>query len=134
MPVTRVRDVMTKDVVTIDPSAPIGTALTVMATQRVRHLPVVDDDERLVGVVSERDLHGAAFAPALEAHLSVSARRRLHGLTAVVGGIRVRDVMTANPVRIDPGAPVARAAALMLEGRFSSLPVVDGGVLVGIVT
>lgn len=134
MPLARVRDVMTKDVATIDPAAPIGTALAVMATHGVHHLPVVDDDQRLVGVVSDRDLRGAAFAPALEAHLSVAARRRLHGVATVVGGVRVRDAMTADPVTIDRDAPVARAAALMLEGRFSSLPVVERGLLVGIVT
>jgi CBS domain-containing protein len=125
---------MTRDIVTIDPAAPIGTALAVMATHRVRHLPVVDDGERLVGIVTDRDLRGAAFAPALEEHLSVEARRRLHGVTATVGGVRVRDAMTTAPVTIEPDAPVARAAARMLEGGFSSLPVVEGGVLVGIVT
>ena len=129
-----VRDLMTKSPITIDPDAPVGTALAVMKERSVRHLPVVADDGRLLGIVTDRDLRSAAFAPAVAEHLSASGRRRLRGLGDTLENLRVRDVMTWDAVTIRPDAPAAQAAALMLEGRFSGLPVVDEGRLVGIVT
>lgn len=129
-----VRDVMTASPVTIDPEAPVGTALAVMTEREIRHLPVTDAQGRLVGMVSDRDLRCAAIAPAFAEHLSAAARRRLRGLDATLENLRVRDVMTWDVVTIDPEAPLAQAAAIMVEGRFGSLPVVDGGRLVGIVT
>ena len=125
---------MTVDPITIDPEAPVGTALAVMRERRVRHLLVVGDDDRLLGIVTDRDLQNAAFAPAIAEHLSEARRQQLRGLAEALESLRVRDVMTGEAVTIRPDAPVAQAAALMLEGRFSGLPVVEGGQLVGIVT
>lgn len=131
---TRVRDVMTKDPVTIEPDAPLGTAMAVMRERGVRHLPVVNDAGRLTGIITDRDLRGALFAPAIAEHLSVSIQRRLRALGETIERLRVRDLMTWGPVTVEPDAPLARAAAIMFEGRFSSLPVVEAGRLVGIVT
>jgi acetoin utilization protein AcuB len=125
---------MTRDPITIDPEAPIGTALTMMKERAVRHLPVIADDGRLVGVVTDRDLRTAAFAPGVAEYLSASGRRRLRGLGETLENLRVRDLMTWDAVTIGPTAPAAQAAALMLEGRFGCLPVVEQGCLVGIVT
>ena len=90
----RVTDVMTRDPITIDPEAPIGTALAVMREQRVRHLPVVDDQGQLMGIITDRDLRHAAFGPALTEYLSARARRRAEALSARLDDVRVRDVMT----------------------------------------
>jgi acetoin utilization protein AcuB len=130
----RVKDVMTRDPITIDPEAPIATAVAMMREKGVRHLPVVDDTGRLAGMVSDRDLRDAVFAPAIAEHLSQVARRRLRGLSGAVENLRVKDLMTWDAVTTGPGASLAQAAATMFEGRFSSLPVVDKGTLVGIVT
>ena len=131
---TRVRKVMTRDPFTIDPAAPIATAVAVMRDKGVRHLPVVNDAGTLVGMISDRDLRDAVFAPAFAEHLSQVARRRLRGLTATLETLRVKDVMTWDAVTTRPDAPLAQAAAVMFEGRFGGLPVMDGGKLVGIVT
>ena len=50
----RVRDVMAPNPITIDPEAPLETAVAVMLERRVRHLPVVDDEGRLMGIVTDR--------------------------------------------------------------------------------
>lgn len=131
---THVRDVMTKDPITIDPEAPLETAAAVMQEREVRHLPVVDEAGRLVGLIGDRDLRGALLAPALAEHLSGAAQRRLRGLVGALANLRVRDAMTWDAVTIDPQAPVARAAAVMFEGRIGCLPVVEDRRLVGIVT
>ncbi|MEK7715328.1 MAG: CBS domain-containing protein, partial [candidate division NC10 bacterium] len=58
-----VKDVMTRLPYTIDREAPVATAVAVMRDKSVRHLPVVDDAGRLLGMVSDRDLRDAVFAP-----------------------------------------------------------------------
>lgn len=129
-----VQDVMTRSPITIDPGAPLETAAAVMREREIRHLPVVDDAGRLVGILSDRDVRGVLLAPVLEQYLSPAARRSLDTVSGALRDVRVRDAMTWDAVAIEPNAPLAQAAALMFEGRFGSLPVVQAGVLVGIVT
>ena len=130
----QVKDVMTPNPITIDPDAPLGTAMAVMRDKGVRHLPVVDETGRLFGIVTDRDLRSAAFAPSLVEHLSVGARRRLHGLGQTLEELRVRDAMTWDVVTSHPEATIGHAAAVMFQGRFGSLPVVQDDKLVGILT
>jgi len=116
-----VRDIMSRDPVTIAPDAPLGAALTTMRKREIRHLPVVEPDGRLVGIVTDRDLRQATLA-------------RVHALRETERDVLVQDVMTCAVVTIEADAPMARAAALMYERRIGSVPVVEGGRLAGIVT
>lgn len=129
-----VKDVMSRDPITIDPEAPIATAVAVMRERDVRHLPVVDDRGRLVGMITDRDLRGAVLAPAIAEFLSAAGRRRLQSVLESIEALRVRHVMTWRAVTTEPKASLAQAAAVMFEGGFGSLPVVEDGALVGIVT
>jgi acetoin utilization protein AcuB len=130
----KVKDVMTRDPISIEPEAPVGTALDVMRTKHVRHLPVVDEAGVLVGIVTDRDLRHAAFAPAVQEYLSVRAHRRVRQLGETLENLRVRDVMTWVVVTTGPEAPLLSAALVMLESRVGSLPVLEGGRLVGVLT
>jgi len=130
----KVKDVMAKDPISIDPDAPVGTALEVMRTKRVRHLPVVDEGSRLVGIVTDRDLRQAAFAPVVEEYLSARGQRRMRHMGESLENLRVRDVMTWAVTTTHPESPLAHAALIMSESRVGSLPVVDGGQLVGLLT
>ena len=106
----KVKDVMTKHPITIDASAPVGTALDVMRTRHIRHLPVLDDTGPLVGIITDRDLRHAALAPAMDEHLSVRAHRRIRQLTETLENLRVKDVMTWAVVTTGPEAPLTYAA------------------------
>ena len=130
----RVRDVMTKTPLTIDPEVRLAIAVAVMRERELRHLPVVDDTGRLIGIVTDRDLRSAIFAPAFAEYLSGEARRRLRSLATTLQNLRVQDVMTWDAITIGPAAPIAQAAAVMTSARIGCLPVVDGARLVGIVT
>ncbi len=130
----KVKEVMTRDPLTIDPEAPLGTAMDVMRRKRIRHLPVVDDAGRLLGIITDRDLRQATFAPALAEHLSLGAQRRLRGIGQALEDLRVKHAMTWVVVTTDPEATIARAAVVMFERRIGSLPVVEDGKLVGILT
>jgi len=129
-----VRDVMTKTPMTIDPEAPVETAVAVMRERAMRHLPVVDGDGRLIGIVTDRDLRSAMFGSALAEHLPAGQGGRLRALTAALNDVRVSHVMTWRVVTIGPQAPVAQAAAITANVRDGSLPVVEAGRLIGIVT
>jgi acetoin utilization protein AcuB len=132
--IMRVRELMTKRPITIDPEAPVATAVATMRERSIRHLPVVDADGALIGMVSDRDVRDAVLGPVFAEYLSLSARRRLRGLSQALEDLRVRDVMTWGAVTVTSGAPVEQAAAMMFEARISALPVVESGRLVGIVT
>ena len=129
-----VRDVMTTAPLTIDPEAPLETAVAIMRERGVRHLPVVDADDCLVGIVTDRDLRSAMFGDVLADYLPVDSARRLRALSTPLNDVRIGHVMTWRVVTVSPGAPLAQAAAIMAESRIGSLPVVDHGRLVGIVT
>ncbi len=129
-----VKDVMTKDPFTIDPEAALGTAIDVMRAKNLRHLPVVDEVGQLVGIITDRDLRQAAFAPAISEYLAASAQRRLRQLADTLDDLRVRDAMTWVVVTTHPDAPVGHAALIMSERRVGSLPVLAGGRVVGILT
>lgn len=124
----RVRDVMSTDVTTIRRNDALSMADEVMKLGRVRHLPVVDDDDDklVVGVVSQRDMFRGALAKALG--------YGAHAQDKVLGMLVVKEVMTDPAVTTTPDAPLVDAAARMLEAKIGCMPVVDGGRLVGILT
>jgi acetoin utilization protein AcuB len=121
----KVRDVMGRPPVMVEPDASVRAAVELMRSHRVRHLPVTEQG-RLIGILTDRDVRHAAFLPLLAPHLP-GAERRLQAP-------RVRDVMTWSVVTIEPEAELVRAGLLMFERRIGSLPVTHEGVLVGIVT
>jgi CBS domain-containing protein len=110
----QLREIMNPRVVTVAPTDQASAAWTRMRRRRIRHL-VVMDDERLVGVVSERDLGGRTGT-------DVRANRT------------VRSLMTPRVVSATPDTTVQEAAELMRERLIGSLPVTDGDALVGLVT
>jgi acetoin utilization protein AcuB len=131
---TLVRDVMAKQPVTIGPEASLASAIAVMREREIRHLPVVDDTGRLLGIITDRHLRSAALAPALAEFLPAGLRRAVEGAAEVLEQLRVQDAMTRGVVTTRPEASVAEAGAVMFERRVGSLPVRENGKLVGIVT
>ena len=130
----KVKDVMTRNPLTIDPEAPLATAMAVMKKNSIRHLLVTDDAGRLLGIITDRDLRCAAFAPALIERLSDRAQRDAHGISQTLEELRVRDAMTWDIVTTHPEVSLGHAARVLFFGRFGSLPVLDGTKLVGILT
>lgn len=129
-----VRDIMTPNPVTIGQESLLGSAIDVMVERKIRHLPVVDDQGVVVGVITDRDVRSAALTPALAEYVSEAAWRRLRGLGTTLESYRVKYAMTCTPVTTTPDVAVSQAAALMLEKHVGSLPVLEDGKLVGIIT
>ncbi|MDW8318869.1 MAG: CBS domain-containing protein [Anaerolineae bacterium] len=120
-----VRDVMTRDPVTVGPEEPIGAALELMRVGRFRHLPVVEGD-RLVGIITDRDLRLATNSPLV-------LREKWYS-DFILESIKVKACMTSDPITVTPDTPLLDAALIIQERRFGSLPVVEAGKLVGILT
>jgi acetoin utilization protein AcuB len=116
-----VKDSMTREVVTLSPEDTAKSALALCRERRIRHLPVLESGE-LVGIASDRDFRDAA--PPLGDP----------GRDAALAEIRVGEVMAREVVTADSDDPIEQAANTMRERRIGSLPVLDSGELVGIVT
>ena len=130
----KVKDVMSKDPFTVDPEAPLGTAMDVMRSKELRHLPVVDEAGQLIGIITDRDLRQACFAPVVAEYLSARAQRGARQMGQTLEDLRVRDFMTWVVVTVHPNASLAHAALIMSERRVGSLPVIENGKLVGMLT
>ena len=124
----RVKQLMSQGVVTIGPEASGRDAAARMVRARVRHLPVVNRDGALVGLVTDRDLRHYLFVP------QVFERLPERRVDALLESVRVADVMSADVVSVGPEASLTDALDLMRTERIGSLPVVDHGRLVGILT
>jgi acetoin utilization protein AcuB len=121
-----VSDWMTRDVITIAPDTSLKEAHDIMNSRSIRRLPVVTQD-KVAGIVTLGDIRGAEPSKAS----SLSVWEVHHLLTR----LKVSEIMTRNPVTIRQTASVGEAARIMLEKKFSGLPVVDdAGHLVGIIT
>ncbi len=121
-----VGDVMSRGPRTLGRNDRLQVADDLMRTVRCRHLPVVDEDGSLVGIVSQRDL----FQSALLRALGYGSRARDQVLSSVV----VKEVMTEPVVTSTPDTLLADAASVMVERKIGCLPVVEQGALVGILT
>jgi CBS domain-containing protein len=129
----RVRDVMTQDVATVAPDTDLRDLAALLVQKRISGVPVVEGG-RVVGVVSERDI---LFKERPSDGLSRSVLAWLMDegdLTLKIDARTAREAMTSPPLTIGPARNVADAAAIMLDENVSRLPVVDHGLLVGIVT
>lgn len=121
-----VADVMTRDVKTLRRNDPLALADEIMKRERIRHLPVLDEDGVLAGIVSDRDL----FHRTLVAALGYGATQQQHLLSM----LRVKEVMANEVLTIAPDTPLPVAARTMVEHKIGCLPVVEGERLVGILT
>jgi acetoin utilization protein AcuB len=122
----RVERWMSKLVFTTKPDACLIDAFEMMRDHRIRHVPVIEG-EKLVGIVSDRDVRSA-----------LPSRNALQAGSASLGEsllrARVSQVMTVMPITIAPGASIREAAQVMCRSKVGALPVVAEGRLVGILS
>ena len=122
------REVLTSPVVTVGPDATIKDAMRMLDRHDITSLPVVDDDERLVGLVSEADLLRGEVLEDPRAHARPFAERREPPAATVA------DVMTRHVVTTHEGGDASDIARLMLDSGVKSIPVVHGQHVIGIVS
>jgi acetoin utilization protein AcuB len=106
---------MSRNPIAIEPEASIQEAIELMKEHSIRHLPVVDGEERLVGWVSDTDLRGVFMASMIEE-------------------LAVGDVMIADPITVSSSDVLEQAALLITKHKIGGMPVLEDGKLVGIIT
>ena len=121
----RIRDIMTKNPITVDSETPIFEAKKIMKENNIRRLPVVDKG-KLVGMATERMI--------LEASPSPATSLSIHELHYLIATMKVKDIMVKNPISISPDATFEETLLLGQEKGIGGFPVVDKGRLVGIAT
>lgn len=125
----RTREVMTRDVVTVRPDTSAKHAGELMAERGFAALPVVDDRNRLLGIVAEADVLRDRIPEDPRLH----ARRDIERPAATLP-LLVEGVMTTAVRTVSPDDDVADVAQLLVDARLRSMPVVDQDVVVGIVS
>ena len=111
----KIKNCMTRNPVTIKRAASVQDALELMKKHSIRHLPVVEEGNRLVGFITSNDLRQFYFP-------------------AMVEDIQVHDMMVLNPITVNLNVSIEQAARLIHDYKIGGLPVLDKKTLVGIIT
>ncbi len=109
---------MTRKVITVDQEVNIFDAHELLAKNKIRHLPIIDHDRRLVGIITDRDIRSALPYNSLREHCSEKEKER-------VSKFKVKDIMTKNPISISPTYTIQDALLLIQNSKVGALPVVD---------
>jgi acetoin utilization protein AcuB len=119
---------MTRKVITVAPDEGIFKAQELMAANRIRHVPVVETDNRLVGIVTDRDIRSALPYKFFKESPSAEEKERLSQL-------KIKEIMTQNPMTISAAHTLQDALLMIQDARVGALPVVDeNGILAGIIS
>lgn len=117
---------MMRNPVHVDENDSMKKAMDLLREHEIRHLPVLKDGEKLVGILSERDIKQASPSPATALEI-----REIYYL---LDKVKVKQIMTRRPYTISSTAPIEEAALILREKKIGCLPVVEEGRLVGIIT
>lgn len=122
----KVRDLMTENVYSIQADEDLDKLNELMGEIHVRHVPVVDGDGDIVGLVSQRDLIRSALDTI--GALPKPQQKEL------LGNTKVSEIMVSNPETADPDMDIVEAGRIMLDNKWGCLPVSEGNHLIGILT
>ena len=111
----KIIDLMIKDPITISENTTVSEAIACMKTNSIRHLPVVADDQRLLGFVTLADLKQGL-------------------IPSMVSDLTLKDLMIKNPITVAADRDIEIAAQLVYKNKIGGLPVVEDGKLIGIIT
>ncbi|MBN1890894.1 MAG: CBS domain-containing protein [Thermoflexales bacterium] len=121
-----VKDQMTHNPICGRPDMPVAEAAELMSQNNFRHLPIVDEETMLVGLVTQ---------PAVTRAISASGGRLgQHEVHYILTKIKVRDIMVTEVITISPDTPIEEAARVLADKKISCLPVVQDGQPIGIIT
>ena len=121
-----VKERMSHNPITIRPDTPVTEAQALMKREKIHHLPVLDKEGRLVGIVTEKDLLYASPSPATT--LSVWE------MTSLLAKLRVEEVMSRDVITVTEDVALEEAARILADRCIGGLPVMRGKTVVGIIT
>ena len=136
----KVKDIMTKEVKTVSPETEITQAAKLLLSERINGVPVIDKSGKLVGILCQSDLIAQqksipipSLFTLLDGYIPLTLLNRLDKEVEKIAATKVHNAMTPDPITVNSDTDIEKVAALMVEKNYHTLPVVDGGQLVGIV-
>ncbi|MEE9610296.1 MAG: CBS domain-containing protein [Desulfatiglandales bacterium] len=136
----KVKDIMTKDLITVSPEMEIAHAAKLLLEKSINGVPVVDRKGNLVGLLCQSDLIAQekklplpSLFTLLDGFIPLSSMKHFEKEVQKIAATTVAHAMTPNPVTVRPETRVEEVATIMVERNFHTLPVVDEGKLLGIV-
>ena len=122
----KVKDIMTSEVFVLHATQTLELVRSLMRIKHVRHVPIVDQDNTFVGLITHRDLLAQTISHLAEVDEDEQEYLDRH--------IHIMNIMKTDVLSVDPEIDVCAAITLLLDNKYGCLPVVSGGKLVGIVT
>jgi CBS domain-containing protein len=135
-----VKEIMTANPITVTADMEIVEAAKLLLGRRINGVPVVDEAGKLVGILCQSDIIAQqkklpvpSLFSFLDGYISLSSMKGIEKEVRKIAATAVSDAMTANPVTVAPDSSIETVAALMVDHNFHTLPVVEDGLLVGVV-
>ena len=122
----KIKDIMTSEVFVLHATQTLELVRSLMRIKHVRHVPIVEEDNTFVGLMTHRDLLAQTISHLAEVDESEQEYLDRH--------IHIMNIMKTDVLTADPEMDVCQAISLILENKYGCLPVVSEGKLVGIVT
>ncbi|MBI3993489.1 MAG: CBS domain-containing protein [Candidatus Lambdaproteobacteria bacterium] len=122
----KVEELMMRDIIAAKETDSLNTAMKLMKENSIKHLPIVNKDNKLVGIVTDRDIKRASASDA--------TMLEVHEMLYLLDKVTLAQVMTRNPVSGSPVMTMQEAAATMVKNKIGCLPVTIGGKLEGMLT
>ncbi|PID71666.1 MAG: hypothetical protein CSA31_03150 [Desulfobulbus propionicus] len=133
-------DIMSDEIIVINETDSIKDLAVTLITHKINGLPVVDETNTVVGIVTESDLifqnkkvHIPTAIAILDSFLFLERPEKMEKELKKISGTQVSDICTYEVISVTPDTPIDEIATIMAEKKIHSLPVMDGGELVGIV-
>ena len=136
----KAKDIMTRAVITVSPDMEIVHAAKILLENRINGAPVLDETGKLVGILCQSDLISQqkklpipSFFTFRDGLIPLTSMKQIEKQVQKIAAVTVAQAMTPNPVTVQPDTDIEVVAALMVDQNFHTIPVVDAGVLLGIV-
>ncbi|WP_291321787.1 CBS domain-containing protein [Desulfonatronospira sp.] len=134
------QDLMTKDPLRVRPDTEIAEAIHLLLEKKINGIPVVDDEDNLVGIICQSDLVAMqkkiplpSMFTILDSIVPLSSTAKLDREIKKIAAIRVEDAMTPEPLSVEIDTPLEELAQIMVDKKYHTLPVAQNGKLVGVV-
>lgn len=134
------KDIMTRTVLTLSPETEILKAAEMLLKNHINGAPVVDEAGRLVGILCQSDLivqqkklPVPSYFTLLDGLFTITSMKQIESQVRKIAATTVADAMTPDPVVVQPDTDIETVAALMVDKSFHTLPVVEGGRLLGVI-
>jgi len=134
------RDIMSTDVATLRPETEITEAARLLLEKRINGLPVVDENDKVVGILCQSDLIAQqkkmpipSLFTFLDGLIALTSMKQIDKEVRKIAATVVADAMTPDPVTVNPDTGLETIAALMVDNSFHTLPVVENKRLVGVI-